>query len=168
MFCCSSFCIHSGSVAPYLLTAHFLWHGMNKDVKDWASICLDCQRLKIAKHGGQIAASTCPGLEECPLEASGLSSAVMVLRSLTSLPGQVLFAKKIPPDQVLDSLYRLMEWFQPPLLIHSSLSQLARCAHKTPPLQPSPLLDAIDRALFLPQHNLQPYPLHAPFAPAST
>ena len=66
LFCCSPFCfllfrkfgvllfviLYPLRVrgSRHLLAAHFLWHGMNKDVKDWASICLDCQRLKIAKH----------------------------------------------------------------------------------------------------------------------
>lgn len=30
--------------------ARFLWPGMNRHIKDWASTCLDCQCSKLAKH----------------------------------------------------------------------------------------------------------------------
>ena len=34
----------------HLLASRFLWPGMNKDVGAWASSCLDCQRIKVARH----------------------------------------------------------------------------------------------------------------------
>lgn len=33
-----------------LVSKHFVWHGMNRDVNNWTFQCLDCQRSKIVRH----------------------------------------------------------------------------------------------------------------------
>uniref|UniRef100_A0AAQ4Q920 Gypsy retrotransposon integrase-like protein 1 n=1 Tax=Gasterosteus aculeatus aculeatus TaxID=481459 RepID=A0AAQ4Q920_GASAC len=42
---------HPGSKASQrLVSAKFVWHGLKKDVRDWANTCLDCQRAKVHRH----------------------------------------------------------------------------------------------------------------------
>lgn len=33
-----------------LVTAKFVWHGLKKDVRDWTTACLECQRAKVHRH----------------------------------------------------------------------------------------------------------------------
>ena len=33
-----------------LITARFVWHGINRDVRNWARTCLHCQKSKIQRH----------------------------------------------------------------------------------------------------------------------
>ncbi len=33
-----------------LVTSKFVWHGVAKEVKEWAKTCLDCQRAKVQRH----------------------------------------------------------------------------------------------------------------------
>ena len=33
-----------------LVSGHFVWHGLNKDVVTWAAACVACQRAKIHRH----------------------------------------------------------------------------------------------------------------------
>ena len=33
-----------------LLTSKFVWHGMAKEIREWAKTCLDCQRSKVHRH----------------------------------------------------------------------------------------------------------------------
>ena len=33
-----------------LVAAKFVWHGLKKDVRDWANTCLECQRAKVHHH----------------------------------------------------------------------------------------------------------------------
>ena len=33
-----------------LVAAKFVWHGLKKDVRDWANTCLECQRAKLHRH----------------------------------------------------------------------------------------------------------------------
>ena len=33
-----------------LVTSKFVWHGIAKQVKEWAKTCLDCQRAKVQRH----------------------------------------------------------------------------------------------------------------------
>ena len=33
-----------------LITSKFVWHGMSREVKEWAKSCLECQRSKIQRH----------------------------------------------------------------------------------------------------------------------
>lgn len=33
-----------------LLTSKFIWHGISRQVKEWAKSCLDCQRAKVQRH----------------------------------------------------------------------------------------------------------------------
>ena len=32
------------------MAAKFVWHGLKKDVRDWATTCLECQRAKVHRH----------------------------------------------------------------------------------------------------------------------
>ena len=42
---------HPGSKASQrLVAAKFVWHGLKKDVRDWATTCLECQRAKVHRH----------------------------------------------------------------------------------------------------------------------
>ncbi|XP_051993051.1 LOW QUALITY PROTEIN: uncharacterized protein K02A2.6-like [Xyrauchen texanus] len=42
---------HPGSKASQRLVAtKFVWHGLKKDVRDWANICVECQRAKVHRH----------------------------------------------------------------------------------------------------------------------
>lgn len=42
---------HPGSKASQrLVAAKFVWRGLKKDVRDWATTCLECQRAKIHRH----------------------------------------------------------------------------------------------------------------------
>ena len=42
---------HPGSKASQrLVAAKFVWHGLKKDVRDWANTCLECQRAKVHRH----------------------------------------------------------------------------------------------------------------------
>ena len=33
-----------------LITSKFVWHGMSREVKEWAKSCLECQRSKVQRH----------------------------------------------------------------------------------------------------------------------
>ena len=33
-----------------LMTAHYVWHGINRDVGLWAKTCIPCQRAKVQRH----------------------------------------------------------------------------------------------------------------------
>lgn len=33
-----------------LVAAKFVWHGLRKDVRDWAAMCVACQRSKVQCH----------------------------------------------------------------------------------------------------------------------
>ena len=42
---------HPGSKASQrLVAAKFVWHGLKKDIRDWANTCLECQRAKVHRH----------------------------------------------------------------------------------------------------------------------
>ncbi|KAF0030341.1 hypothetical protein F2P81_017072 [Scophthalmus maximus] len=42
---------HPGSKASQrLVAAKFVWHGLKKDVRDWANTCLECQRDRVHRH----------------------------------------------------------------------------------------------------------------------
>ena len=42
---------HPGSKpSQRLVAAKFVWHGLKKDVRDWATTCLECQRAKVHRH----------------------------------------------------------------------------------------------------------------------
>ena len=42
---------HPGSKASQrLVAAKFVWHGLKKDVRDWATTCIECQRAKVHRH----------------------------------------------------------------------------------------------------------------------
>ena len=40
----------SGRSTAKLMTQKFVWHGINKDVRNWARTCLQCQASKISQH----------------------------------------------------------------------------------------------------------------------
>ena len=42
---------HPGAQATYKAVAErFVWHGMAKEVKQWAQSCIDCQQMKVTRH----------------------------------------------------------------------------------------------------------------------
>jgi len=42
---------HPGKKASQrLVAAKFVWHGVKKDVRDWADTCMVCQRAKVHHH----------------------------------------------------------------------------------------------------------------------
>ncbi|XP_059361850.1 uncharacterized protein LOC132101153 [Carassius carassius] len=42
---------HPGAKASQrLVSAKFVWHGLKKDVRDWANTCVECQRAKVHRH----------------------------------------------------------------------------------------------------------------------
>ncbi|XP_075315187.1 uncharacterized protein l1td1 [Odontesthes bonariensis] len=42
---------HPGTKASQrLVAAKFVWHGLKKDVRDWANTCVECQRAKVHRH----------------------------------------------------------------------------------------------------------------------
>ena len=42
---------HPGTKASQrLVAAKFVWHGLKRDVRDWANTCVECQRAKVHRH----------------------------------------------------------------------------------------------------------------------
>ena len=42
---------HPGArTTKHLITSKFIWHGMNKQVTEWACTCLNCQQSKVQTH----------------------------------------------------------------------------------------------------------------------
>ena len=39
-----------GKASRKLVAAKFVWHGLKKDVRDWAAACMECQRSKVHRH----------------------------------------------------------------------------------------------------------------------
>ena len=33
-----------------LITSRFIWKNMNKDIRDWAKVCIKCQKNKVTRH----------------------------------------------------------------------------------------------------------------------
>jgi len=40
----------SGRSTAHLMKEKFVWHGMNKDIRQWARCCIVCQTSKVARH----------------------------------------------------------------------------------------------------------------------
>ncbi len=42
---------HPGILASqHMMSSRFLWTGINKDVREWTKVCLQCQASKVHKH----------------------------------------------------------------------------------------------------------------------
>ena len=42
---------HPGArTTKHLIASKFVWHGLNKQVTDWAHKCLSCQKSKVQTH----------------------------------------------------------------------------------------------------------------------
>ena len=39
-----------GRATAALMISKFIWHEINKDVRRWARLCVDCQTIKIGRH----------------------------------------------------------------------------------------------------------------------